>query len=492
MKTLILAIAMAATVSTASQSFAATMGTTDETGQDQAAMGSEVETGQQAETATPEGDTGFEPEGTDERSGGTGSGVTGLQGESLAGDEAATQERAASMPQEPFGSIDADGDGKLSLAEARTAFEQADADKSGTVDFNEYRDAMPNIGVGTTELGATEDGASAGEVDRDAQEAEGQPSGQSMSAQEPGSEEFQPGQPVELADVDQPGREVSATDAPFAMVDENQDGQLTPEEVVGAFRQADRNRDRQLSAQEWQEAMPSAAASGVGTIDMGSESGGITEDQGTSERGATESGTPSGQQERSDISVPDTVSEQQGDPSAGDPAYLTDEQESTTGRSTEEVPTVDPLAGQVPGTGGALESESGTVDERAAEEAPRSEETGQSTGTIVDQQPGNEQLLKPEAERSEEAADVMSDQAPGETKSSEEARRLIESPEEMESGAEGTTERGVTGTASEQWTGSPDPQKAKEGGVQGWEDYQKMHERSIVRQPEDKPGGQQQ
>lgn len=334
MKTLILAIAMAATVSTGSQAFAATMGTTDETGQDQAAMGSEVETGQQAETAAPQGDTNFEAEGTDERSGGAGSGVTGLQGESLAGDETATQERAATMPQEPFGAIDADGDGKLSLSEARTAFEQADTDKSGTVDFNEYRDAMPNIGVGTTELGATEGDASAGEVERGAQEVEEQSSGQSTRAQEQGAEEFQPGRPVELSDVDQPWREESATDAPFALVDENRDGQLTPEEVVGAFRQADQDRDRQLSAQEWQEAMP--------------------------------------------------------------------------------------------GPGGALESESKAMD----------------SGSV----------------------------------------------------AEGTAERGATegqeSPAAEQWTGSPDPQKAKEGESLNWQDYQEMHERAIVRQPEEQAEGQ--
>ncbi|WP_027369105.1 EF-hand domain-containing protein [Desulfocurvibacter africanus] len=501
MKRLLLSITMAAAVASGPQAFAATTSPMNETGQEQTTVGSEVETGQQVETAAPAGDTDFEAEGTDERSGGTGSSVTGLKGESLAGDEAAVQERSATEPQEPFSAIDTDGDGKLSLSEARTAFEQADKDGSGTVDFGEYRDAMPNIGVGTTEMGATEGDASAGEAERGAQESQGQSSGQAMRAQEQGDEEFQPGEPVKLSDVDQPGRDSSATDAPFAMVDEDRDGQLTPEEVVGAFRQADQDRDRQLSSQEWQQTMSRfGASSGASTIDMGSESGDTSEGQGTSEMGASESDTPSGQQERSDISVPDTVSEQQGDPSAGDPAYLTDEKESTSERSSEEIPTVDPLAGKVPGTGGALESESeamgiesGTLDERAAGEAPRSDDAGQTPESIVDQQPGNEQLLTPEAERSEEAVDVMSDQAPGETQSSDEARRLIESPEEMKSGAEGTAERATTEgqeAASEQWTGSPDPQKAKEGAVKDWQDYEKTHERAIVRQPESQPGGQ--
>ncbi|MEG6550489.1 EF-hand domain-containing protein [Desulfocurvibacter africanus] len=500
MKRLLLSITMAAAVASGSQAFAATTSPMNETGQEQTTVGSGVETGQQVETAAPAGDTDFEAEGTDERSGGTGSSVTGLKGESLAGDEAAVQERSATEPQEPFSAIDADGDGKLSLSEARTAFEQADKDGSGTVDFGEYRNAMPNIGVGTTELGTTEGDAPAGEVERGAQESQGQSSGQAERAQEQGDEEFQPGEPVKLSDVDQPGRDSSATDAPFAMVDEDRDGQLTPEEVVGAFRQADQDRDRQLSSQEWQEALPSAGSSGVGTIDMGSESGDTSEGQGTSEMGAGESEAPSEQQERSDISVPDTVSEQQDDPSAGDPAYLTDEKESTSERSSEEIPTIDPLAGKVPGTGGALESESeamgiesGTLDERAAGEAPRSDDAGQAPESIVDPQPGNEQLLTPEAERSEEAVDVMSDQAPGETQSSDEARRLIESPEEMKSGAEGTAERATTegqDAASEQWTGSPDPQKAKEGAVKDWQDYEKTHERAIVRQPESQPGGQ--
>ncbi|EMG36684.1 hypothetical protein PCS_02698 [Desulfocurvibacter africanus PCS] len=500
MKRLLLSITMAAAVATGSQAFAATTSPMNETGQEQTTVGSEVETGQQVETAAPAGGTDFEAEGTDERSGGTGSSVTGLKGESLAGDETAVQERSATEPQEPFSAIDADGDGKLSLSEARNAFEQADKDRSGTVDFGEYRDAMPNIGVGTTELGTTEGDAPAGEVERGSQETAGQSSGQAMRAQEQGDEEFQPGEPVKLSDVDQPGRDSSATDAPFAMVDEDRDGQLTPEEVVGAFRQADQDRDRQLSAQEWQEALPSAGSSGVGTIDMGSESGDTSEGQGTSEMGASESQAPSEQQESSDFTVPDTVSEQQGDPSAGDPAYLTNEEETTSERGSQEAPTVDPLAGDVPGTGGALESESeamgvesGTMDERATEEAPRSDDAGQATESIVDQQPGNEQLLTPEAERSEEAVDVMSDQAPGETQSSDEARRLIESPEEMESGTEGTAERAITegqDAASEQWTGSPDPQKTKEGAVKDWQDYEKTHERAIVRQPESQPGGQ--
>jgi Ca2+-binding EF-hand superfamily protein len=391
MKRLLLSITMAAAVATGSQAFAATASPVNETGQDQTSVGSEVE------TAAPAEGMDFEAEGTDERSGGMGSDVTGLKGESLAGDETAVQERSAAEPQEPFGAIDADGDGKLSLAETRTAFEQADKDGSGTVDFGEYRDAMPNIGVGTTEMGTTEIEASAGEAERGAQESQEQSTGQAVQAQEQGDAEFQPGQPVMLSDVDEPGRDESATDAPFAMVDEDRDGLLTPEEVVGAFRQADQDGDRHLSAQEWQEALPSAGSPGVGTIDMGSESGDTSEEQGTSEMGASESQAPSAQQESSDVTVPDTISEQQGDPSAGDPAYLTDEKESTSERSTEEIPTVDPLVGDVPGTGGALQSEqeamgteSGTLDERAAEEAPRSDDAGQATESIVDQQPGGQ------------------------------------------------------------------------------------------------------
>ncbi len=332
MKTLILAVAIAATVSTGSQALAATAGPTDETGQDQAAIGGEVETGQQTETAAPGGTQGFESEGTDERSGGTGSDVTGLKGESLADEETMAQERSVAEPRAPFSAIDADGDGQLSLEEVRRAFEQADRDGSGTVDFGEYRDAMPNIGIGASQMEAPRDDASV-EAERGAQEPAGQSSGQAVRAQEQGDDEFQPGEPVKLSDVDQPGREESATDAPFALADENRDGQLSPEEVVAAFRQADQDGDRHLSAQEWQQAMPRTGSSTFGPGDMSSESG--AED--TAERGAQE---------------------------------------------------------------------------------------GQDSST------------------------------------------------------------------REQWTGSPDPQRAREGKVQSWQDYQEMHERSIVRQPEEQPGGQ--
>lgn len=129
--------------------------------------------------------------------------------------------------------------------------------------------------------------------------------------------------------------------------------------------------------------------------------------------------------------------------------------------------------------------ESGTLDQGTATEAPRSDDAGQTKETretIVDPEPGNQQLLTPEAERSEEAADVMSDQAPGGTQSSEEAERLIESPEKVQTGTEGTAERGSTEgldmPASGQWTDSSDPQKAKESEVKDWQDYEKTHERA--------------
>lgn len=147
----------------------------------------------------------------------------------------------------------------------------------------------------------------------------------------PEDAQWQPGDPVDLPSVKQPGREESAASglerqtateegqeremasgqgagkskAPgFSKLDKDKDGQLTMEEVQSAFEQADKDGDGRISRQEWQEAGRSKGQQGM--REMGAE-------------------------------VPDTVSEQQGDPSAG----------------AKEIPTVDPLAGQVPGTGEA-------------------------------------------------------------------------------------------------------------------------------------------
>ncbi len=154
---------------------------------------------------------------------------------------------------------------------------------------------------------------------------------QPRGAQEKAKGQWQPGDEVDLPSVEQPGREESAVSglerqtaieggreremasgrgegkskAPgFSKLDKDKDGQLTMEEVQSAFEQADKDGDGRISRQEWQEA------------------GHAKGEQGMREMGAE---------------VPDTVSEQQGDPSAG----------------AKEIPTVDPLAGQVPGTGEA-------------------------------------------------------------------------------------------------------------------------------------------
>lgn len=196
---------------------------------------------------------------------------------------------------------------------------------------------------------------------------------------------------------------------------------------------------------------------------------------------------PVGQERETGVEVPDTVSEQQGDPSAGDPGYFTDEKGGTSERGATEEPTVDPLAGQVPGTGEALERDAEMVEVPGAKEPVPTGERGAGEETVVDQQPGNERLLKPEAEQDEKAAEVMRGTAEGETKSSDEAREMIEGSEQAQPGAGGEAERGVTEGSQggqEQWTGSPDSEKAKQGEVKSWQNYEKMHERAIVDKPE--------
>lgn len=527
MKYLMLTAALMLAVGAGGQALGATASPMGETGQAQGITGEaergdqtprllpgggsrspEVGSGAQSETAPPEEVREWNPEGTEERAGGHGSPVTGLKDEPLTEAEGVQGEvlerEAASEPTAPFAAIDADSSGSLSMEEVQRAFQQADKDGSGKVDFGEYRDAMPNIGV---------DAGGQGEAQQEMASPEGQSgSGERSAREDPqvsagqaeqGAEQFEPGQPVKLSEVDQPGRDASATDAPFAAVDMDRDGLLSKEEVQRAFQQSDKDGDSQISAQEWRQAMPrfGAGEAEVGASDMGDiESGAALEGPETSpesggqagegsgmgfhETGAAETGGAAGQQGAPEGAFPD-----KDEPGAGDPAYFTKEREEDITRGLEEVPTVDPLAGDVPGTGGALEREA------EMEEVPGANEpvpTGERGETIVDEQPGNERLLEPDAARDEDAEAVIQDRAAGETESSEEARRLIENPGQAQPGGEaerGATEGVEDAPATEQWTGSPAPDKARQGEVRDWQDYEEMQERAIV-EPESSQGQQ--